>query len=165
MPRCHWVVNSVHIGSRREDKPKTVRLHTKRPLLRPAEVLETIPGLVVTLHSDDGKANQYFLQGFNLFGAREVSGNDNPWEHPENFKMHNGVLGLTSGKAANGFSLTSMAYQVDWIATEQVPERTIARGGIGRYGALKPNGCESHCSRLIGHSAQPICPFTGITSQ
>ncbi|MDC8786810.1 TonB-dependent receptor [Roseateles koreensis] len=37
-----------------------------RPLLRPGEVLETVPGLVVTQHSGDGKANQYFLRGFNL---------------------------------------------------------------------------------------------------
>ncbi len=37
-----------------------------RPLLRPAEVLELIPGLVVSQHSGDGKANQYYLRGFNL---------------------------------------------------------------------------------------------------
>ena len=37
-----------------------------RPLLRPGEVLETIPGMVVTQHSGDGKANQYFLRGYNL---------------------------------------------------------------------------------------------------
>jgi hypothetical protein len=37
-----------------------------RPLLRPSEVLEAVPGLVVTQHSGDGKANQYFLRGFNL---------------------------------------------------------------------------------------------------
>ena len=37
-----------------------------RPLLRPGEVLEVIPGLVVTQHSGTGKANQYFLRGFNL---------------------------------------------------------------------------------------------------
>src|ERR1700761_5071513 len=39
---------------------------TDLPLLRPGEVLETIPGLVVTQHSGDGKANQYFLRGYNL---------------------------------------------------------------------------------------------------
>lgn len=39
---------------------------TFRPILRPAELLETIPGMVVTQHSGDGKANQYFLRGFNL---------------------------------------------------------------------------------------------------
>jgi hypothetical protein len=36
------------------------------PLLRPGEVLEAIPGMVVTQHSGDGKANQYFLRGYNL---------------------------------------------------------------------------------------------------
>ena len=37
-----------------------------RPALRPGEVLEFVPGMVVTQHSGDGKANQYFLRGFNL---------------------------------------------------------------------------------------------------
>src|SRR5499426_1113753 len=36
------------------------------PALRPGEVLETVPGLIVTQHSGEGKANQYFLRGFNL---------------------------------------------------------------------------------------------------
>lgn len=37
-----------------------------RPLLRPAELLEAMPGLIATQHSGGGKANQYFLRGFNL---------------------------------------------------------------------------------------------------
>jgi hypothetical protein len=37
-----------------------------RPLLRPGEILEYIPGVIITQHSGDGKANQYFLRGFNL---------------------------------------------------------------------------------------------------
>ena len=37
-----------------------------RPLLRPAEVLEAVPGLIVSQHSGSGKANQYYLRGFNL---------------------------------------------------------------------------------------------------
>ncbi|HEY4146782.1 TonB-dependent receptor [Pinirhizobacter sp.] len=36
------------------------------PLLRPGEILEAIPGLVVTQHSGEGKANQYFPRGYNL---------------------------------------------------------------------------------------------------
>ncbi len=36
------------------------------PALRTGELLEFVPGLVVTQHSGDGKANQYFLRGFNL---------------------------------------------------------------------------------------------------
>ncbi len=37
-----------------------------RPMLRTGEVLELVPGMVVTQHSGTGKANQYFLRGFNL---------------------------------------------------------------------------------------------------
>lgn len=37
-----------------------------RPWLRPGDVLETVPGLIVTQHTGDGKANQFFLRGFNL---------------------------------------------------------------------------------------------------
>ena len=37
-----------------------------RPLLRTGEILETVPGMVATQHSGSGKANQYFLRGFNL---------------------------------------------------------------------------------------------------
>jgi hypothetical protein len=35
-----------------------------RPLLRTGEVLETVPGVITTQHSGEGKANQYFLRGF-----------------------------------------------------------------------------------------------------
>jgi len=44
----------------------TSKLIEMRPTLRPAEVLEFVPGVIVTQHSGDGKANQYFLRGFNL---------------------------------------------------------------------------------------------------
>ncbi|HPF25324.1 MAG TPA: TonB-dependent receptor [Steroidobacteraceae bacterium] len=37
-----------------------------RPRLRVGELLEVVPGLIVTQHTGDGKANQYFLRGFNL---------------------------------------------------------------------------------------------------
>lgn len=36
------------------------------PFSRPGESLEVVPGLIVTQHSGEGKANQYFLRGFNL---------------------------------------------------------------------------------------------------
>ena len=37
-----------------------------RPLLRSGEILEALPGLIITQHAGGGKANQYFLRGFNL---------------------------------------------------------------------------------------------------
>ena len=44
----------------------TSELIVNRPALRTGELLEFVPGLIVTQHSGDGKANQYFLRGFNL---------------------------------------------------------------------------------------------------
>jgi outer membrane receptor protein involved in Fe transport len=44
----------------------TPKLIENKPLLRPAEVLEYVPGVIVTQHSGEGKANQFFLRGFNL---------------------------------------------------------------------------------------------------
>ncbi len=37
-----------------------------RVVARTGEVLEVVPGLIVSQHSGEGKANQYFLRGFNL---------------------------------------------------------------------------------------------------
>jgi hypothetical protein len=37
-----------------------------RPILRSGEMLETVPGVIITQHAGGGKANQYFLRGFNL---------------------------------------------------------------------------------------------------
>ena len=37
-----------------------------RPMLKVAELLEAVPGLIAAQHSGSGKANQYFLRGFNL---------------------------------------------------------------------------------------------------
>ncbi len=44
-----------------------------RPLLRTGEMLETVPGLVVSQHSGEGKANQYYLRGFNLDHGTDLS--------------------------------------------------------------------------------------------
>ncbi len=39
---------------------------SQRPILRQGEVLEAVPGMIVTAHTSGGKANQYYLRGFNL---------------------------------------------------------------------------------------------------
>jgi outer membrane receptor protein involved in Fe transport len=213
------------------------------PLLRPAEVLELVPGMIATQHSGDGKANQYFLRGFNLdhgtdfrttvagvpvnmpthahgqgytdlnflipelvdrvryrkgpyyadegdfssagaahidyarkldgtlasltagsgqygrgllaaapaFGsgnllyALEWSHNDGPWQVPEHFQKLNGVLRYSQGSRNDGWSVTGMAYQADWTATDQVPKRAIDSSQIKRFGSLDPSsGGETH---------------------
>src|SRR5205085_5450353 len=45
----------------------------QRPFLRRGELLEVIPGVVITQHSGGGKANQYFLRGFNLDHGTDFS--------------------------------------------------------------------------------------------
>ncbi len=44
-----------------------------RPLMRAGEVLETVPGLIISQHSGEGKANQYYLRGFNLDHGTDFS--------------------------------------------------------------------------------------------
>lgn len=44
-----------------------------RPVMRPGEVLETVPGLIISQHSGEGKANQYYLRGFNLDHGTDFS--------------------------------------------------------------------------------------------
>ena len=207
-----------------------------RPIFRPGEIMETIPGVIVTQHSGSGKANQYFLRGFNLdhgtdlatdfegmpinmpthahgqgytdlnflipelvsevdykkgtyyaevgdFGtagafsihyfdvlpsaflkveggdigferavfamspkvgpghllfAYEMEHNDGPWDHGDDYQKFNGVLRYSLGDAANGASLTALAYHGDWNSTDQVPDRAIASGLIDRFGEIDP---------------------------
>jgi hypothetical protein len=54
-----------HVESSTQGTVTRAQLET-RPVMRTGELLETVPGLVVTQHAGDGKANQYFLRGFNL---------------------------------------------------------------------------------------------------
>lgn len=214
----------------------TSKLIESRPTLRPAEVLEFVPGVIVTQHSGDGKANQYFLRGFNLdhgtdfatfvdgmpvnmpthahghgysdlnwlipelvgridyrkgpyyadegdfssagaahigllgelpkgiaslsvgehqyaralvtksmaFGdgnllyAIEAAHNNGPWDKPEKFHRLNGVLRYSFGDNKSRSSITAMAYSAGWNSTDQIPQRAVDQGFIGRFGAIDP---------------------------
>ena len=206
------------------------------PFLRAGEALEVVPGLIVTQHSGEGKANQYFLRGFNLdhgtdlairidgmpvnmpthghgqgyadinflipeliqsvyvrkgpyyadvgdfssagsveidylnklpkniaemtfgsFGyhrglaagstavgagtlltAVESVRYNGPWDVPDNVRKVNGVMRYSQGTATDGLTLTAMAYSNAWNSTDQVAQRAIAQGIIGRFGTLDP---------------------------
>ena len=64
-----------------------------RPALRPGEVLEFVPGVIVTQHSGDGKANQYFLRGFNLDHGTDFATSVNGM--PVNMPTHGHGQGYT----------------------------------------------------------------------
>ncbi len=80
-----------------------------RPLLRTGEVLELVPGLVVTQHSGSGKANQYFLRGFNLDHGTDfatfVDG------MPVNMRTHGHGQGYTDLNFIIPESIGSLSYQ------------------------------------------------------
>jgi hypothetical protein len=206
-----------------------------QPLLRPAALLENVPGLIVTQHSGEGKANQYFLRAFNLdhgtdlatevddmpvnfpthahgqgytdlnflipelaadlhykkgpyyadegdfaaagtvrigllnqipsavtvgygkdgyrrglvtgstsvaggtlLGAGEIYHNDGPFDVPDDYNRLNGVLRYHRGTDTDSWTLTGMAYSGKWNSTDQVPQRAIDAGLIGRFGSLNP---------------------------
>ena len=228
--------NAVGTSDAASQGSVTAKLIESRPTLRPAEVLEFVPGVIVTQHSGDGKANQYFLRGFNLdhgtdfatfvdgmpvnmpthahgqgysdlnwlipelvgridykkgpyyaeegdfssagaahisladrlprgiasvtfgehayqralvtkstaFGdgqllyAIEAAHNDGPWDNPEKFHRVNGVLRYSFGDATSRSSITAMAYSAGWDSTDQIPQRAVDQGMIGRFGAIDP---------------------------
>ena len=207
-----------------------------RAWLRPGEVLETVPGLIVTQHSGDGKANQFFLRGFNLdhgtdfatfalgvpvnlpthahgqgytdvnflipelissvryrkgpysvqqgdFGSAgsasvdyvrrlessfgelslgengfrrllaatapqlgpgnllvggEGFTNDGPWDVAEDFRKKNAVVRYATGNESDGFDISLLAYDAKWTATDQVAQRAVTNGLVGRFGSLDP---------------------------
>lgn len=220
-----------------------------RPATRPGELLEAVPGLIVTQHSGEGKANQYFLRGYNLdhgtdlaiyvddvpvnmrthahgqgyadlnwlipamdvrkgpyfaaeddfssvgsihiglidrmskglaqmtagsFGYRRLLGMDSvrfgdgallivgdagtyngPWDNPDNVRKLNGLVRYSQGTATDGVSITGMAYANKWNSTDQVPQRAIDSGLIGRFGAEDfSDGGNTNRFALSGRVAQ-----------
>lgn len=205
-----------------------------RPFLRPGEVLEVVPGLIATQHSGTGKANQYFLRGFNLdhgtdFSTRvdgvpvnlpthghgqgymdlnwlipeiidhinfrkgpyyadvgdfssagaadlylvktlpegllkgEIGQDDyyrlvvahaphigpghllyaleghfynGPWDKPQDFRKVNGLLKYSLTRGAATFALGATAYHSIWDATDQIPQRAVDQGIIGRLATI-----------------------------
>lgn len=203
------------------------------PISRIGELVENVPGVIATQHSGTGKANQYFLRGFNLdhgtdfagfvdgvpinmrthghgqgyldfnflipeaieridfrkgpyfadvgdfsaagtvafktkdtlapfakieageFGfLRAVSGGsgsigsgslmaiaeaqlyDGPWDFPEQLERFAGIVKYSSGGEKNRFSLQLNAYDARWVSTDQIPERAVQSGLIGRFGNI-----------------------------
>jgi hypothetical protein len=65
--------NLVGIAAAASQGAVTAAQLEARPVMRAGEVLETVPGLIVSQHSGEGKANQYYLRGFNLDHGTDFS--------------------------------------------------------------------------------------------
>ena len=76
---------------------------TVRPILRTAELLEAVPGLIAAAHSGSGKANQYFLRGINLDHGTDFAAFID--DVPLNFRTHGhgqGYLDVNGMHSRNG---------------------------------------------------------------
>ena len=65
--------NLIGIAQSASQGAITGRQLDTRPMMRTGEVLETVPGVVISQHSGEGKANQYYLRGFNLDHGTDFS--------------------------------------------------------------------------------------------
>jgi len=82
-----------------------------QPILRPGEILEDIPGLIISQHSGEGKANQYYLRGFQLDHGTDLAGTVD--DIPVNMPSH---------AHGQGYS------DINWLMPELVSEVTYKKG-------------------------------------
>ena len=74
-----------------------------------------------------------------VLAAFEANHNDGPWENPDEYRKINGLVRYSCGDMANGFAITGMGYRANWNSTDQIPQRAVADGLVGRFGALDPS--------------------------
>jgi len=86
------------------------------PAYRPGQLLETVPGLIVTIHSGEGKANQYLLRGYNLDHGTDLATfidgvpiNEPTHAHGQGFTD----LNILIPELAGGLSYTKGTYHAD----------------------------------------------------
>jgi outer membrane receptor protein involved in Fe transport len=84
-----------------------------RPIYRPGQLFESIPGLVVTIHSGEGKANQYLIRGYNLDHGTDFANfvDDMPVNRPTNTHGQGySDLGFLIPQIVNGIDYTKGPY-------------------------------------------------------
>jgi outer membrane receptor protein involved in Fe transport len=98
-----------------------------RPWARVGELAETVPGLIATQHSGTGKANQYFLRGFNLDHGTDLAGYVD--SAPVNMRSH----GHGQGYLDLNFVIPELVERVDYA---KGPYRADA-GDFAAAGTMK----------------------------
>jgi hypothetical protein len=92
------------------------------PILRSGEILETIPGLIITQHAGGGKANQYFLRGFNL-------------DHGTDFAIFIDDMPLNLPSHAHGEGYSDMNIVIPEFVERVNFEKGPYYADIGNYGS------------------------------
>ena len=96
------VADSANAGS------VTQRQLDARTSYRPGELLEAVPGLIVSQHSGEGKANQFYLRGFNLDHGTDLRTTVD--EMPVNQRSHGHGQGWTD----LNFLIPELAMRLDY---------------------------------------------------
>ena len=93
-----------------------------RPILRSGEVLEAVPGVIITQHAGGGKANQYFLRGFNL-------------DHGTDFALFIDGMPLNLPSHAHGEGYADMNTVIPEFVQRVNYEKGPYYGDVGNYGS------------------------------
>jgi hypothetical protein len=93
-----------------------------RPILRSGEILETLPGLIITQHAGGGKANQYFMRGFNL-------------DHGTDFAVFIDGMPLNLPSHAHGEGYSDMNTVIPEFVERVDAEKGPYYGDVGDYGS------------------------------
>ncbi len=93
------------------------------PAYRPGQLLETVPGLIVTLHSGEGKANQYLLRGYNL-------------DHGTDLETYVDAMPVNQPTHAHGQGYTDLNFMVPELADSIVYTKGPYYANVGDFGAV-----------------------------
>ena len=93
------------------------------PQYRPGQLLETVPGLIVTLHSGEGKANQYLLRGYNL-------------DHGTDLETYVDDMPVNQPTHAHGQGYTDLNFLIPELADGISYTKGPYYAGVGDFGAV-----------------------------
>lgn len=108
-----------------------------RPMLRTGELMELIPGMSATQHSGSGKANQYFLRGFNL-------------DHGTDFATYVDGMPVNMPTHGHGHGYTDINFLIPEIIDQVVYQKGSYYGDVGDFSGAGSVGFSTQMSRKKG---------------
>ncbi|HEX4050547.1 MAG TPA: TonB-dependent receptor [Steroidobacteraceae bacterium] len=93
------------------------------PAFRPGQVLETVPGLDVTTHSGEGKANQYLMRGYNL-------------DHGTDLALFVDNMPVNEPTHAHGDGYADINFLMPQLATGETYTKGTYYANIGDFGSV-----------------------------
>ena len=93
------------------------------PAYRPGQLLETVPGLIVTLHSGEGKANQFLLRGYNL-------------DHGTDLETYVDGMPINQPTQAHGQGYTDLNFMIPELADSITYTKGPYYANVGDFGAV-----------------------------